>query len=170
MRCNCSPSFRSVKESPRLTTSFKLIIRPTVIKVVNVLNWSKMLKVVTFPWEGEGNFVYIKKLRKLKCLICEIFNKIFQLISKLSTMELEKRKLILNKFLENLTWSGSRIAKSLKMPRNTVNRLIKRYKQSNHWTSNSYQPEAGNQQPRIEDKGDAIPQNKSWTLWPRSSN
>lgn len=40
-------------------------------------------------------------------------------------MELEKRKLIVHKHLENPSWSASKIAKVLKFP---VNLVIKRYK------------------------------------------
>ena len=43
-------------------------------------------------------------------------------------MELERRKLILNKYIENPLWSNSRIAKCIKMPKSTVNDAIKGYK------------------------------------------
>lgn len=43
-------------------------------------------------------------------------------------MELEKRKLIVHKHLENPSWSASKIAKVLKFPKSTVCLVIKRYK------------------------------------------
>lgn len=45
-------------------------------------------------------------------------------------MEVERRKSIVNKFIENPTWSGTRIAKSLNFPKTTVCRVIKRYKET----------------------------------------
>lgn len=74
-------------------------------KVVNILNVTNMLKLVTFSQEREGKFDYIKKFKKLQCSICEIFNKIFHQVSKLLAIELKKRKIVLNKFLENSRWS-----------------------------------------------------------------
>lgn len=43
-------------------------------------------------------------------------------------MELEKRKLIVHKHLENPSWSASKLAKVLKFPKSTVCLVIKRYK------------------------------------------
>lgn len=45
-------------------------------------------------------------------------------------MEIEVRKTILCKFLENPSASGRSIAKSLKLPKSTVNDVLKKYKQS----------------------------------------
>lgn len=45
-------------------------------------------------------------------------------------MELETRKLIVNKYIENPTQSGSEMAKMLKLPKTTICRVIKRYKES----------------------------------------
>lgn len=45
-------------------------------------------------------------------------------------MENQIRKKIVHKFLENPTWSGSLIAKKLKLPKSTVNDVIKRYKET----------------------------------------
>ena len=45
-------------------------------------------------------------------------------------MELSNRKLILNKYLENTTLSGSSIAKTLNLPTSTVKSVLKRYKES----------------------------------------
>lgn len=44
--------------------------------------------------------------------------------------ELEKRRIILHKLSENPDQSGSSVAKSLGMPISTVNKVIKRYKES----------------------------------------
>ena len=45
-------------------------------------------------------------------------------------MENQIRKKIVHKFLENPTWPGSLIAKKLKLPKSTVNDVIKRYKKT----------------------------------------
>lgn len=45
-------------------------------------------------------------------------------------MEVERRKLIVDKYLENPSWSGSKIAKSLNLPKTTVCRVLKQYKDS----------------------------------------
>lgn len=49
-------------------------------------------------------------------------------ISSVNKMELEKRKIVLHKFIQNPNLSSSSIAKSLKMPKTTVCVIIKRYK------------------------------------------
>ena len=72
---------------------------------VNVLNWSKMLEVVTCPWKKGRIFIFFKKLTKVQSLICESLNKIFYQGSMLLTIELEKRKKFLNEFFEDLKWS-----------------------------------------------------------------
>lgn len=45
-------------------------------------------------------------------------------------MEAERREKIVHSYLENPLWSASRLAKQLKLPRNTVWRVIKRYKET----------------------------------------
>lgn len=45
-------------------------------------------------------------------------------------MEAERREKIVHSYLENPSWSASRLAKKLKFPRNTVWRVIKRYKET----------------------------------------
>ena len=45
-------------------------------------------------------------------------------------MEAERREKIVYSNLENPLWSASRLAKKLKLPRNTVWRVIKRYNET----------------------------------------
>lgn len=49
-------------------------------------------------------------------------------------MEAERREKIVHSYLENPLWSASRLAKQLKLPRNTVWRVIKRVKPTVHLT------------------------------------
>lgn len=51
-------------------------------------------------------------------------------VSSVFKMELENRKRVLHKFIENTNASISSIAKSLKMPKTTVWAIIKRYKET----------------------------------------
>lgn len=44
-------------------------------------------------------------------------------------MEAERRKLILDTHVENPTWSGTKIAKSLKLPKSTVYDVLKRFRE-----------------------------------------
>ena len=43
-------------------------------------------------------------------------------------MELKVRKLMANKFTENPSWSGSKVAKALNIHKSSICRYIKRYK------------------------------------------
>lgn len=45
-------------------------------------------------------------------------------------MELNRRKLILHKYLENPTWSNTLIGKSLQIPKGTVRDVLARYKET----------------------------------------
>ena len=45
-------------------------------------------------------------------------------------MENQNRKKIVHTFHENPTWSGSMIAKKLKIPKSTVNSVLKRYRET----------------------------------------
>lgn len=48
----------------------------------------------------------------------------------MQSSELEVRQMIVHKMMENLDLSGSSIAKLLKLPKSTVNGVIKRFKES----------------------------------------
>ena len=72
-----------------------------------------MLEVVTSP-RGEGEiFVIFKKLIKVQFKGCESFDKTFYHRMKLLSIELEKRKNLLNKILENSRWSFRKKIKKL---------------------------------------------------------
>lgn len=80
------------------------------------------------PWWLEQKTFDSTCLRFIDEEIGEKFSSIDRRISKLRIMELEKRKLIVHKHLENPSWSASKIAKVLKFPKSTVCLVIKRYK------------------------------------------
>lgn len=63
-------------------------------------------------------------------LFSTIFKSVDKCFWKLEVMEKQNRVNIVHKFQENPTWTGSMIAKSLKLPRSTVYLVLKRYRQT----------------------------------------
>lgn len=80
---------------------------------------------------GAGSFLFSQNNKQTSYVsLCVLTFTISLLVLWQLQMELERRKLILHKFLENPTWSIYLIGKSLHIPTSTVHDVLTRYKKT----------------------------------------